>query len=333
VANVLSCFFPTTVVLVDDDPVFLALMEESLQVKGLIFRKFTNPLEALSFINETSTVNYLDCSDLFHSNDEENMSDWKSVMFNVNKVHQKIYDPNRFAQISTAVIDYSMGEEMNGIELCKSIVDQNIQKILLTGATDEKTAVEAFNSGYISRFIKKGEENCVKDVANSIRKSARHYFNSYTDDIFKYLSVYRKNHLKDPVFAGFFSSVCANRSYEEYYMLDSLGSYLFLNPNGQASFLSVLTEDEMEKIVAVGVESGEIAPDVYEILRSREYMLVSHSRTGELPPVSEWAKYVQPAHKLKGYQTYYFSLTDSQYLDLDFKNVKSFELFKKTKKF
>jgi hypothetical protein len=86
----------------------------------------------------------------------------------------------------------------------------------------------------------------------------------------------------------------------------------------------------MEKIVSVGFESGEIAPDVGEILRSREYMLVSHRRTGELPPVSEWAKYVQPARKLEGYRTYYFSLTDSQYLDLDFKDVKSFELFQKT---
>ncbi|MDR3187041.1 MAG: hypothetical protein LBT63_01240 [Holosporaceae bacterium] len=331
VAGILGCYFPTTVVFLDDDPAFSELMLESLRLKNMTVRKFANPLKALDFINETSSSNYLDCSNLLRRDDEGSMSDWKSIMFNLNELHQKIYDLSRFAQISTLVVDYSMAE-MNGVEFCKSVKGENIKKILLTGAADEKIAVEAFNCGYIDRFIKKGSENYLKDVENSIKKSAYHYFSSYTESVFKYLPAHEKNHLRDPIFAGFFSNICATKSHEEYYMLDGLGSCLFLDPQGRASLLSVLTEDEMEKIVSVGLESGEIAMDVEEILRSREYMLVSHSRTGKLPPVSEWAKYVQPARKLEGYQNYYFSLTGSQYLDLDFKEVKSFELFQKTEK-
>ncbi|MDR2267906.1 MAG: hypothetical protein LBD81_00455, partial [Holosporaceae bacterium] len=225
VTGILSCFFPTTIVFVDDDPVFSTLMEKSLQFKNLTLKKFTNPLEALDFVNETSASNYLDYSNLFRSDDEESMSDWKSIMFNINKLHQKIYDLDRFAQISTVVADYSMGE-MNGVEFCKSIKDRNIRKILLTGAADERIAVEAFNRGYINRFIKKGSENFFKSTESSIRKSAHYYFSSYTEDIFRYLSIHKRNHLKDPVFASFFSTVCANRGYEEYYMLDNFGSYL-----------------------------------------------------------------------------------------------------------
>jgi hypothetical protein len=58
-------------------------------------------------------------------------------------------------------------------------------------------------------------------------------------------------------------------------------------------------------------------------------MLVYHSRTGSLPPIAEWDKHIRVARKLSGYQTYYFSLTDSKPLDVDFEKVKSFEFFKK----
>lgn len=49
--SMLSCFFPTTVVLVDDDPGFLSFLKMSLADTPFICRSFLDASEALEFIN------------------------------------------------------------------------------------------------------------------------------------------------------------------------------------------------------------------------------------------------------------------------------------------
>ncbi|MDR1561258.1 MAG: hypothetical protein LBS23_02790 [Holosporaceae bacterium] len=321
--DVLSCFFPTTVVFIDDNVSFLESIPKVLNIDRIIAVLFTNPLEALDYINKTNCVNKLDCADLIRNYEEESSSDWKSVMFNINRLHQKIYSSDRFANISTVVSDCAMSE-LDGIELCAKIENKNIQKILLTGETEETKAIGAFNNGYINRFLKKEVVDFEKSVTDAINKSIHQYFSIYTSDISKHLALLSQTHLNDPVFAHFFSNVCLGKSYVEYYMIDNFGSYLFLTAKGQTGMLSVLTEKEMERIIKIGIESGEIASNVLEALQSREYMLVSHNRTGLLPPISEWDRYIQPARRLDGYHRYYFSLADSKRLDIDFENIKAF---------
>jgi CheY-like chemotaxis protein len=325
-ANVLSCFFPTTLVLVDDDPTFLADMSVILRSWNVTLRKFLDPYEALDYINGICTLNKLDCFDLIREG--EGTSDWKSILFNINKLHQQIYNIDRFCQISTVIADHSMCG-MNGVKLCSLIDDKNIQKILLTGFADEKAAINAFNGGHINRFIKKEADDLEGEINDSVKRSINRYFDSYSGDLARHLSIYDKTHLKDPIFANFFFNTCLSNDFIEYYMLDGFGSYIFLTAQGQSNLLSVLTEHESEKIVKIGIESGEIATSVLEILQSREYMLVSHNRNGQLPPISEWEKHIMPARRLEGYQTYYFALTDHKPLDIDFENIKSFESFQK----
>jgi CheY-like chemotaxis protein len=312
---------------VDDSISFLDSLTEAISVPNVTLVKFTSPSEALSYINEVSGINRLDYSDLTRGG-EEGTSDWKSILLNINCLHREIYDMDRFSRISTVVVDYSM-PGMKGVELCSNIDDKNIQKVLLTGVADEKIAIDAFNGGYINRFVKKGVDDFELEVAENIDKSIYQYFKAYTDDISKHLSVYDKTHLKDPIFANFFFNTCLSRTYVEYYMLDTFGGYLFLNSKGQPSLLSVLTEYEMSRIVDIGIESGEISNDVLEGLKSREYMLVSHDRSGQLPPISEWGNYLKPARRLEGYQTYYFSFAGAESLDLDFDDIKSFDQFQK----
>ncbi|MDR2107354.1 MAG: hypothetical protein LBO73_02450 [Holosporaceae bacterium] len=323
----LSCFFPTTVVLVDDNLSFIDAVTGMLPSSGIVLKAFTDPCEALSYINDVSNVNRLDYSDLTRGG-EEGTSDWNSVLLNINCLHREIYSFDRFSRISAIVVDYSM-PSMKGVELCSAVNDKSIQKVLLTGVADEKIAIDAFNCGRINRFIKKGGDNLEAEIVENIDKSVCQYFKIHTDDISKHLSIHDQTHLKDPVFANFFFNNCLNNEYVEYYMLDTFGGYLFLSSDGRPSFLSVLTEHEISRIVNIGIESGEISRTVLEGLESREYILVSHSRTGQLPPISEWGSYMKPARRLEGYQTYYFAFSGAESLDLDFDNIKSFDRFKK----
>ncbi|GHT96802.1 hypothetical protein FACS1894122_15420 [Alphaproteobacteria bacterium] len=328
--DVLSCFFPTTVVFVDDNALFLDSLKDCIDIKGITFESFTNPSEVIDYINEVSSGNRLDYSDLIRDG-EDSMSDWKSILLNINCLHREIYNPYRFSRISVVVADYLM-PGTNGTELFAKLHDKNIQRILLTGVADEKVAVDAFNDGKINRFVKKGTIDFEQEVKYGITKSIYQYFRVHTNNVIKHLSMAGKNHLEDPIFADFFFSKCFLNGMIEYYMLDTFGSYLLMDEHGKISALNVLTENEMCRLIEIGIESEEISSDVLNKLQSRKYMLVSHERTGLLPPVSKWAAYLREANCLDGYQTYYFTLSDGSVLDVDFKDIETFSSFKKRNK-
>jgi hypothetical protein len=113
-------------------------------------------------------------------------------------------------------------------------------------------------------------------------------------------------------------------------MLDNFGGYLFLDSKGRPEFLSVLTEGEMDRIIDIGIESGEIPDDALSKLKSKEYMLISHNRFNQLPPASRWEDHLRPVRRLEGYQTYYFSFAEADFLDVDFDKIVSFEQFRKS---
>ncbi len=325
--GILSCYFPTTVVVIDDNVNFLDSLQDILSSRNISVKAFTDPVAGLNFINENAENNTLAFSDLTMTGDEVT-SDWQSILLNVNKVHSQIYDENRFAKISAVIVDYSM-PGIDGVELCSRISDPNIQRILLTGVADEKVAIDAFNNGYINRFARKSSPSIANDVIQSVNRAIHQYFSIYTSDLVKCLPTKEMNNLRDPIFANFFYGTCLNRNYIEYYMLDTFGSYLFLREDGQASLLSMMPESEIDRIIEIGVDSEEISDEVLVGLRSHEYMLVLHNRTGTLPPISTWDKYLRPARRLEGYQTYCFAFAESNMLDLDFDRIKSFSQFKK----
>jgi len=325
--SMLSCFFPTTVVLVDDSPHFGDLLISSVNVPNVTFKRFTDPVEALAYINGTCRTNRLDCADLARSG-VESTSDWQSIMLNINWLHKEIYNIDRFSRISAVVSDYQM-PGMDGIELLSNINDKNIQKVLLTGYADERVAINAFNNGHINRFVKKGVDDFAEEVSSNIVKSVNQYFKIHTGDVSKHLSVYEKTHLNDPIFANFFFNACMSKAYVEYYMVDMFGGYLFLNAKGQPSLLSVFPEHELSKMIDIAEESEDVAPDVLNGLKSGEYMLVYHNRFGQLPPLNEWGNYLKPARRLEGYKTYYFSFAGPESVDVDLESIQSFEKFQK----
>ncbi len=325
-SSILSCFFPSTVVFVDDNESFLRGILEIVNINNISYKIITDSRKALDFVNNSLDNNFLDLANLTNVEEKVDSND-KSVFININKIHNEIYDVNRFAKISVIVADYSM-PGINGVDFFSKIKNLSVQKILLTGVADEKIAIDAFNNGYINKFIKKGSLNFDEELINAIQKSVNQYFSIYTIDLLKHMSLMDCNHLRDPVFANFFYNTCLNRNYIEYYMLDTFGSYLFLTENGQPFLLSVTNENEMDKLIQIAIDSGDAQEEVLNSLKSREYMLVNYNQSGQLPPVIEWKKYLKPARRLEGYQTYFFNFSDSYNLNINIDKIKSYHDFR-----
>lgn len=324
--SLLSCFFPTTVVGVDDDVNFLHSLEDMLKDCFITFKGFTDPMAALRYVND-------DC------NSELNFSNLirmplcytynSSVVFDFSKLYNEIFNSNRFSMISTVMIDYAM-PGLGGIDFAKRIKNSSIRRTLLTGVGNEKVAISSFNNEYIHRFIKKDSVILADEVRKAVRQSTNGYFSDYTKNLIRFLPESDKSALRDPVFANFFHNECLDRSYVEYYLLNTSGSYLFLTADGHTSLLSVMTEFDIENLLNIGINSGEISDEVLISLQSGNYILSWHDAIDETLSISRWGNYLRPARRLDGYQKYYFAFEENPKFNIDFSQIRSFARYKST---
>ena len=67
-------------------------------------------------------------------------------------IRNVVHDPDRFAEVSVAIVDYDMPGE-NGMEICRRLRNHPVRTVMLTGKADEKLATSAFNQGLIDRFV------------------------------------------------------------------------------------------------------------------------------------------------------------------------------------
>lgn len=150
-----TCYFPSTVLFVDDNRDFLLNFVLQLD-EGLAYRIFDNPRHALDYIHNKH------CElDLISQHCIPEVQPAKNRRYqqhgnrlDLSAIHAEVYNPYRFSEISVVVVDYAM-PGIDGLEFCRMIENTNVKKILLTGQADEKLAIQAFNEGVIHRYIKK----------------------------------------------------------------------------------------------------------------------------------------------------------------------------------
>ncbi len=160
-------YHPTTVLLVDDDRNYLNQLQSLLSRNPAKYISDTNPRKALEIVENNLGI-YASTHGCFNYLEEEELETYRMAV-NVLEIHKMIYDPTRFDQISTIVIDYNM-PGMNGLEFCKKIQHTPIRKILLTGETDEMLAIDAFNKGLIDAYIRKHQIDFYPAIQETLEK-------------------------------------------------------------------------------------------------------------------------------------------------------------------
>src|SRR5262245_48232523 len=141
-------YYPTTVVIVDDDTDFLSSLKLVLapHCRSLLF---TSPEQAKDFLVQ-DYQNYLDSNPIH--NDYEVFAEVHANT-HLPSIHKTIFNPNRFKQTLVAIIDYDM-PTISGLALARQIRACTPTKIImLTGEADQNTAIDAFNRHEIDQFI------------------------------------------------------------------------------------------------------------------------------------------------------------------------------------
>lgn len=327
-----SCLCPTTILVVDDDPRYLEAIK-------LLFKGHQNPYiftssaqEALGILNEGVDTSCF--VKRWLGTMDAQKAEQHILGVDINQLHKTIFDPNRFKNISTVLIDYDM-PMMTGLEFSAQIKNPYVQKIMVTGAADEHLAVTAFNKGLIDGFIRKHEDGFAITVEDAVEKSKINYFNKLMH--LAHMAIGLKTGLSplvDPVFIRMFKDVLEEYSIVEYYQLEASGTFFLMDADGMHYVLFVYSEDRITADLLEITQSIEIdlEPELKEAVLKKQKMLCHYDPAHKaFPDSSQWKSLLKNAKKLIGESTYYYALVPGA-LKLDKNQVSSYNTYKATLK-
>ncbi len=298
-------YHPTTVVFVDDSVRFLSNLSLQLDPR-LAFRMFYSPHSVREEIFDDITAE-IHPAQRYLSQYRDQTQSSHIVEFSLKAIHREAHNDDRFGRISVAVIDYDM-PDVNGLELCRSIKDPSIKKILLTGKADERIAVQAFNEGIIDRFIRKQEPDAVDVINQTIDEMQHAYFASMQQALFEILSVGPPRFLLDEVFATRFRQVLEELKIVEYYYMCAPDGMLMIAADGTPYLLLVQNEEAVRSAHEIAL--SEAAPeDLLTALSSERFVPYFWKTEGRYSPIYDnWNEFLYPAQELQGNECYLYSI-------------------------
>ncbi len=302
-----ACYFPATVLFIDDDRSYLLDLRINLDDDKYSPKFCYKGKQALEFLQKYQPE--LCTEHAMYWNDTG--LDKRKIEVDVPALREEIYDPERFSQISVIVVDHAM-PDIKGLDLCKQLRDKPFKKLMLTGEADEKLAVEAFNQGVIDMFIRKNAPNFYELLNESIYQLQHKYFQEIStimlDSIIADPEFPNISWLNDPVFPKLFRQICEENHVAEYYLTDTFGSYLFLDADAKPSWLAVKDESGMRGTYEIGRDSDTPFPsEMLEEIKSRKKVLYLYDEGGLTDDPEEAARSLHPATKLEGKNIYYYA--------------------------
>lgn len=307
-------FFPTKVLIVDDDPVSLQTMSGLLEDSDFIVEN----AESAAGIPKIDRKLYSDLREVFMKVSPDYYRQGTNLIrISNNEIHKLIYSSKRFDLFSVLIVDYHL-PIMNGLELIELLnTDLPIKKVLITGDIQSQIlAIEAFNRGVIDGFLNKKD---MEKLPGLVRSMSERFFEGFGSN-FSEVAAYRL----DPVLSDFIQDYVTKKQPQEYYLLNERGSYLFLNKD-ELSSLFIEKESNVAKFLDF-MKAENLDPEIYEKIHSRFYMPIMHNhvRLDDSIPIQECSK-LEGANNI-----YYYSYLDgAEMLDINTKKIATFSNFKK----
>lgn len=311
------CSHPITIFSVDDNQKFFNIIRLGVSSLPMICEFSDNSQNSLHYLKDTYVPNSF--IHLCVSEQEDQSSDKRNLEIDIRAIRKQVFNSKRFSEIGIVILDYAM-PGLNGGEIATQLKQKPFKIILLTGEADSQTAIELFNDSVIHSYIRKDDPQFKILLDTTIRKLQQDYFQELSQIVINSLEQYPDfPHFwyKDPVFKKLFDQIYLENKLIEFYLLDEYGSYLFLDTNGNPSWLGVTTEEMMETYEEYA-EGHQAPSSVIDAIKSRKMMPFFFSDDDLQIGPPDWEKYLHPAKVLQGKETYYYSyITDPQAYELE----------------
>lgn len=306
----LILYYPTAVLFIDDNWGFIKDVSKSFpqETSPIVPYLFSSPKIAIDFANQDTFYKGL-LGRIIRSNAESDHQIGEETLsiYSQDIIHE-VYQQQRFKQISVAVIDYEM-PGINGIEVCQSIQNKNIKKILLTGVANEKIATQAFNQGLIYQYIRKHDTNFITKLHKVIRKAQRQYFekisNIFNDAVkLKHKDKYNALISLKPLI----NSIIKKYNIVEYYLIDNIGSLCMFNAFGDHYGFFVFGEEEINEMLITAEDIDAPQSIINDIKNRKKALCYFNPDSPHLPGVENWTPYFHSINRFGGKEGYYYTL-------------------------
>nr|WP_314539274.1 hypothetical protein [uncultured Massilia sp.] len=300
---------PSTVVLVDDNTSFLDSVRFQLG-EHMPARTFGDALAAIAWLRERSRASVP--AHFFSPGIDTFAAQPLNVALHVERICRIVSDPQRFATPSVLVVDYSM-PGLNGIQVCEAVRALPCRRILLTGAADERIAIDAFNRGLIDRYIRKSDHDALDRLDDELATLQRRYFLEQADALRKLLPLHGYGFIDDGAIAMLVEQTIACCGIVEHYLVHDPAGFLMLDREGKCWTLVVETEQTMGAHLEMARDSGA-PPSLLEALERRVVIPNFSEGDGMYSPAfgKDWYRWTAPARICEGRQRYYWALFETR---------------------
>lgn len=311
----IACYqHPSTVWFVDDNNRFLNNIILQLDENSL-YEFYDKPVKALKQLKSRASDPAINTISEYISGAEVDItSDQPASQYaldiNLYKIHQRIYNNNRFQEPSVIVTDYAM-PSMNGLDLCRKIKDLPAKKLMITGEADYSLAVEAFNEGIIDQFILKEQHNFYDELKKAISDMQKKYFIDMSQSILEtlaktsYYCLGNKN--VQQLLKEYLNDKC------EFYLMDCAGSYLAIDYHGNVSCFLISSKNNLDDYHRIALDN-EAPPEITDSLGEGTKLLhLWHQADYERLP-QNWQLLMHPAQPIADTEYYYHISMDKDKL-------------------
>lgn len=299
-------YFPSTLVWLDDDPLFIQASLPALEKPHYPLKVFNHPHDCLVFFEHysppLSKMPFLRGST--HDEYYETLQH-SPVDFNVLSIGNLAEYDKRHHEVSVLIIDFNM-PDMNGLEVLQQLRHCPMKKILLTGETDYHNAVNAFNEGIIDRFVQKNSPTLFADLKQYVCLLNRQYFDELTQPLLAHLETERKIPLSDPIWIDFFQAWCRTNAIREYYLIDKTGSFLCINQQDEAFYFILHTENTLDAFVKTYEEDEELKSFVDSVKMREKIPFFGCGKEAWQFEAKNWEAHFYSAATLQGRELYHW---------------------------
>ncbi|MFT7386772.1 MAG: CheY-like chemotaxis protein [Candidatus Endobugula sp.] len=263
-------YYPTDIVLIDDDEIFLEALSSSLSHE-FVCKTFIDPIEALRYVNNQS---YRHLSTLSIKDQR-----WQENIFSY--ISNKQSDPSKKSELSVVVVDYDM-PVINGIKFCARLKSPVVRKILLTGCASSKEVVTAFNNNIIDYYIDKNSDDLLADVQRGVTQMQKAYFRESLQSLMMSFIQKEAPFFLDSGLANFFDDTCISLGVKEYYFKPETSRFILHSPSAD-TLLMVADDNDIDNHLEI-IREEEGPSHWIDKLLTRQYLPFFNSHDGFYTP-------------------------------------------------
>lgn len=299
---------PSTTVLVDDNAGFLDSLRFQLG-EGLPCKTFADAQAAIAWLRQCSRAAVP--ASFFTPGVDPFAVQPLNVVLHVERIRKQACDPQRFAIPLVLVVDYSM-PGMNGIQVCEAVKDLPCRRILLTGAADERVAIDALNRGLIDLYVRKSDHDALERLDAELARLQRRCFLEQAAALRSLLPLHGYGFIDDAAVVALFEQTTERLRIVEHYLVHAPSGFLLLDREGRSWRLVIETEPGMQSHLEMARDS-HAPPSLLAALEDRLIIPDFSAGDGMYSHAfgKDWYRYTAPARVCEGRQRYYWALFET----------------------